>query len=136
MEEGLVLEAKGKMAKVQIKRRSTCDLCHACSMGLDDKMIAEAENEVGAKVGERVKIEIDSHRYLMAVLIVYIFPLMGLTLGCIIGKKIAGSELAATCFGMAGLILFCGIIYGVNCWMGRRPKRKGKLNPKITRVIA
>lgn len=135
-EEGLVLETTEKIAKVQIKRKSTCGLCGACSMGSSNLMITEAENEIDAKVGERVKIEVVTPHYLIAVLVVYIFPLMGLVIGCIIGQKIFGTELASICSGMAGLILSFGVIYGINCWIDRRPKRKGKLNPKITKVIA
>ena len=135
-ERGLVLEIEEKVAKVQIECKVACGFCYACSTGLDNKMIIEAENEIGAKVGERVKIETDPHRYLMAVLVVYIFPLMGLVIGYIIGQKIFGTELASICFGMAGLILSFWIIYGLNCWMDRRPKRKSKLNPKIIKVIA
>jgi len=135
-EEGLVLEIEGRAAKVQIEPKAACGFCHACSMGLDNKMIIEAENEIGAKVGERVKIEVAAPHYLIAVLVVFIFPLMGLVIGCIIGQKIFGTELASICFGMAGLILSFGIIYGLNCWIDKRPKRKSKLNPKIIKVIA
>ena len=131
-EEGRVIEIEGNIAKVQIERKALCDSCRACNMSSGDVMIADAENVASAKVGEKVEVEIDSPRYLKVVFTVYIFPLIGLIVGYIIGESITNSELAGIFSGIGGLFLCFGLIYSYD----KRLRRSGKLKSKISRVIS
>ena len=130
-EEGRVMEVEGKIAKVGIERKALCDSCRACNMSSDNVMIAEAENVVGAKAGERVEVEIDAPHYLKISFMLYIFPLIGLIFGYIIGEKITDSESAGICFGIGGLFLTFGLVYLYE----KTLRKRGKLKSKISRVI-
>jgi sigma-E factor negative regulatory protein RseC len=130
-EEALVLATEGDRAQVQFRRKSACDICRACSMGSGGVMIAEVENKIGAEAGKKVKVEIDSPSVLKAALIVYLFPLLGLISGFIIGEGITGSEATGIYSGIGGLILSFGIIYLIDKRLGKKEKFK----PKIIEVI-
>jgi len=62
--------------------------------------------------------------------IVYIFPIVGLIVGYLIGEGIFGSELVGICFGIGGLLLSFRVIY----WYDKRLKRERKLRSKIIRI--
>lgn len=129
-EEDLVLESEGETAKVEIKRTTTCKGCGICRMGSSDTMIAEVENPGGAKVGDKVEVEVDTPLILKVAFIVYIFPIVGLIVGYLIGEGIFGSELVGICFGIGGLLLSFRVIY----WYDKRLKRERKLRSKIIRI--
>lgn len=86
-EEGTVLETKGEMAIVQIKRSAACDTCKCCHVAEQSEfMTTEALNKVQANVGDRVVIEIEQKEVLAASTIVYILPLVLMIVGYIIGS--------------------------------------------------
>lgn len=131
-EEGLIVEVRGELAKVEIQRSSACGHCHACQMGTNGMMIAEVQNPVNAKVGEKVKIETPSGAVLKATFMVYIFPLTGLAVGYIIGKAITHSELIGIGLGI-GMIVFSFFLLH---WYDKKIARSKKLVPKITEVVS
>lgn len=49
-EEGRVINSKGALATVEIERKSACGTCRACTLGIGNTMITEAENPLGAKI--------------------------------------------------------------------------------------
>ena len=130
-EKGLVLEIAGETAKIEIKRTTTCKGCSICRMGSSDTMIAEVENPGGAKGGDKVEMEVDTSSILKIAFIVYIFPIVGLIVGYLVGERITGSELVGICFGIGGLILSFRVIY----WYDKRMKRERRLRSKIIRII-
>lgn len=87
IEEGKVIEVKGDIAKVQIQRSTSCGTCRACWKSEEGRLVACAENLVGAKVGQKVKVEV-SGSILKAAFIVYILPLLGLIVGYGVGSSI------------------------------------------------
>ncbi|MBA7486964.1 hypothetical protein ES707_22526 [subsurface metagenome] len=131
LEEGWVVEATGKIAKIQIERKTFCDACRVCKMWPSNVMVAEAENLAGAKAGERVEVEIACPHYLKSAFMLYIFPLIGLVLGYIVGERVASSELLSICLGIGGVIL----CFTITCWYDKRLRGRGKLKCKISRVI-
>ena len=88
IEEGRVIEVKGDIAKVEIRRSISCGTCRACWMAEGGKMIASGQNLIGAKVGSKVKVQV-SGSILKAAFIVYILPLLGLIIGYGVGSFIS-----------------------------------------------
>ena len=117
-EEGKVIEVKGDIAKVEIRRSISCGTCRACWMAEGGKMIASGQNLIGAKVGQRVRLQV-SGSILKAAFVVYILPLVGLILGYGVGSSIskaigypAFSEKAGVISGLAFLVLsFIAVCY-------------------------
>lgn len=88
MEEiGFVTGRDGIYAKVLIGRKSgCCESCEKSSCDIpEDGIITEAVNPVGAQIGQRVRIVMQSHTYLKGILILYILPVLSLILGLVFG---------------------------------------------------
>ena len=82
-EEGIILETYGRIATVQIKNSGACSRCKAGCMERDGFMVAEAENPIGAKVGDTVSLGLDSKKALTASFVVFGLPLLALFIGVI-----------------------------------------------------
>ena len=85
--EATVVELKNGRAIVESQRLSACEGCHksaegenACSvcslLGGDRAIRTEAENSVGAKVGDRVVIESRTGRMLLYAALVFLLPVV------------------------------------------------------------
>ena len=85
-EYGLVVKIEDKNALVQFRRTSACGKCKACGMmaGQND-IIVEVPNEINAKVGQLVEVNIVMKKAIKASAIAYIFPLIMLVLGAVLG---------------------------------------------------
>ncbi|MGE5606917.1 MAG: SoxR reducing system RseC family protein, partial [Bacteroidota bacterium] len=59
-EVGQVIELSGSLAKVIVKRHSSCENCGACGIGGRAEMSFMLKNDIGARVGDRVLIEMHS----------------------------------------------------------------------------
>ena len=118
-EEGSVSRTDGEMALVRVTRGTACDNCAtsgACkSLGGGRDMEMEATNIVGAKVGDRVRVEVPSSSVAKMAFLVYLIPIMSLVLGAMLGMEIGAAasldpELCAlgtslACFSVAFLIV-------------------------------
>ena len=112
-EEGIIAEIVGDMAKVAILKKSACESCAAsgvCHPG--DQEYMEADNPLGAKKGQKVKVVVAPQIYLRASLIIYGIPMAALIGGAIVAKNIAvaygaetQSDLWAFFSGMACLVV-------------------------------
>lgn len=106
-EIGQVQEVKGEFITVKLQRHDACDHCNACSAGVEtEEMILEAENLCRAQKGDLVEISLEESNFLLAVVIMYVIPLLSLLVGITIGY-LAGSamqinqEIAALVVGFA-----------------------------------
>jgi sigma-E factor negative regulatory protein RseC len=82
-EEGIILETYGRIVTVQIKSAGACSRCKAGCMERNGFMVAEAENPIGAKVGDTVSLGLDSKKALTASFVVFGLPLFALFIGVI-----------------------------------------------------
>jgi sigma-E factor negative regulatory protein RseC len=113
-ETGLVLRIEGELAIVKTKRGAMCDGCHSggfCKalVGGSDMEVA-AINEVGAKVGDEVRVTIPSKTFLKASFLVYMVPVTALILGALLGSELGPNlspGVSSDVFAViCGLILF------------------------------
>ena len=131
-EEGRIIKTEGNLARVEIERKSACRTCGLCSLRGKNTMLAQAENSIGAKAGERVKIEIPSSVILKGALLFYILPLVALILGMVLGIKITNLQTGSLILGFSFFILSFILI-----WLhGKKIKAKNLYRPKITRIIS
>ena len=74
-----------KTAKLKMQRHSACASCGKCATTSEKKdIVVEVDNSIGAKVGERVAVNMESVNVLKAAVIVYILPLIGLIGGTVV----------------------------------------------------
>jgi len=73
-----------KTAKLKMQRHSACASCGKCTTTSEKKdIVVEVDNSIGAKLGDRVAVNMESMNVLKAVGIAYIFPLISLLIGTI-----------------------------------------------------
>ncbi|MDR1706151.1 MAG: SoxR reducing system RseC family protein [Clostridiales bacterium] len=74
------------MLTLNLKRGAACEGCKRCLAGLTEtEMVMEAENRCGAKIGDRVEVELRDGYLLRASVIMYGGPLAGLVTGVLAG---------------------------------------------------
>lgn len=110
-QQGYIVDiVDNKTAKLKMQRHSACASCGKCATTSEKKdIIVEVDNTIGAQVGDRVKVNMETVNVLKAAAIVYMLPLLFLLVGTITTYFILGSisyngnvELFS---GMIGLIL-------------------------------
>lgn len=83
-QEGIVIEVIGDhLARVKTSRHNDCENCGACPG--NSALVLEVRNDVGARVGQRVAIEVREVNMLKAAFIVYILPLILVFAGAVAG---------------------------------------------------
>lgn len=88
-ESGIVIKIDGKIATVELPKSEACERCRACSLGAGGMMCIEVENRPGAKVGDRVEIEISEGFVVRSLLLIYIGPVAALFIGYFLGALIS-----------------------------------------------
>lgn len=89
-QRGYIIElVDGTTAKIKMQKHSACAACGKCASSTDKKdIIVEVDNNIGAKVGDYVEVNMDSVNVIKAAAIVYIVPLIALLGGTIISYGI------------------------------------------------
>ena len=84
-QQGYVMEiVDNKTAKLRMKRHSACASCGKCATTSEEKdIIVEVDNTIGAKVGDRVEVNMETINVLKAAFIVYTIPLIALLIGTV-----------------------------------------------------
>ncbi len=102
-EEGIIIGIHNKTATVKVKSSYLCSHCKACLARDDGYMITEAENPIGAEIGDKVSLMINSNRLFGSSLLVFGLPLLSLFIGVITTNIIFGKQMLSLSIG---LILF------------------------------
>ncbi len=102
---GKVIRTSGLTATVEIVRASACgENCASCAGGCGGaKRTVTARNDVGAAVGDMVRMELSGNRVLFAAFIVYIIPIFLLIIG--LAAFGAGVGIAIFAAAFAALVL-------------------------------
>lgn len=126
-EEGVVIGVDGDKARVRIERSDACSRCRVCVQMGNGSMVIGAKNVIGSGVGERVSVEIDDSRHLRAAFMVFILPLAGLLVGCLMGLAFTGSEKIG-CLTGAGMSI---LVFMVLRWCDRKIGTRDQSWPRI-----
>ena len=129
-EIGRVIKVEGSQALVEMNRHSACAHCGICTLGIQDKMEILANNSLGAKVNDQVKVAVAGPVILKSAFVVYIIPLFGLVLGYLVGRYLGGEKLGVI-FGIGGVLL---ILSGLH-YYDRQLKKQNKLIVQITEIL-
>lgn len=89
-QNGRVVDIKGDIAVVMVRRHDVCGKCGGCGAALagSGENYVEAKNPLNAAVGHKVKISIDTAHVLKAAFVVYIVPVFALLLGIWAGQRL------------------------------------------------
>lgn len=139
-EEGIVVRVdEGNTVWVEATRSRSCEGCSsrgACHVGMADTMEAHAINEAGARVGDRVLMEIPHQSFITVSLLIYIFPIVALVAGAFTGQYLAGSltldaQAAAALVGF-GFFLVSVVVVVIT---GRIAGKSKRYLPKVIRIM-
>jgi len=137
-EEGIVTAVHTRTAWVKTSRNSACRHCSgrdSCQTQ-GKEMRVEAINLADAGSGDRVLISFETSSLLKATFLLYVFPILCMIAGAVIGQNIAprfhadGSVCSAL---FAFTFLFAAVVFVK--LKGNKMARKSAYQPKIVRVI-
>lgn len=129
-EQGIVSKVKSKnLVEVAFKRTEACEKCQMCH-NLEEGMVGiESVNEIGAKMGDIVEIEIPSGEVVKGSLVVFLLPVLFMIVGYLIGALL--NEFV----GVIGAILFLPLSFFVIRWYDKNIQQKEALRARILRVV-
>jgi sigma-E factor negative regulatory protein RseC len=89
---GVIISAHVDKVTVRMKKGTDCQGCRACdAFGSQQLLELEARNDIRAKIGERVDVEIQPAKILGSSFLVFVFPLLMMIAGYFIGMQLGGS---------------------------------------------
>lgn len=126
---GIVRKVEGHRAEIEIARSSSCgEKCSSCQGGCTGTgFTVVLENGIGAKEGDRVKIESKASNVVYSALFVYLVPVVMMILGMVYGSAFmqkvypgVNPDIAGLVFGLAALLVFYLLLKTVDRWLARR----------------
>lgn len=136
-ETGVVLSTQDGEALVRFSRTEACKKCGACQKGEDGNMLMQLRNDMNAKPGDHVVVELAEGRLMQASLLAYGFPLAMLLLGLVLGYYALPSLLPQIDQNLLAIALALALTaVSMIClrWTEKRRKRKGQYMPKAVLV--
>ena len=126
-----VIKLKGEFAQVRIGRNSACGSCGKCGMTENQKHIdLFAQNALGAKVGDKVELEIQETNTSQLAFVGYILPLIPALILLFVALSLWG-ELWAV------LLFFVGYAMGfaIVALIDKGKKHKWMASPNIIKIL-
>lgn len=130
---GEVVELRGKKALVRIQRTSACgENCTECQGGCKPtSAVTEATNGISAKVGDTVKIQMNSLAYISLAFIGYIFPILVCIATYFVVKLFTDNTVIADTAAIGSLIAVLIIFYIVD----KLPKKSTVFSTRIIKIL-
>lgn len=135
MEEvGRVVEVSGDTVRVELEATERCSYCGAkilCHPGASNKMYIEAINEVGARLGDKVKIGIGTKVYFLSAFLLFIAPIVAFLVCFVVTRMLTGREDLAVVCGLGGVVVFFVWLVGVN----RKVTKSKNFHPVVKEIM-
>lgn len=112
------MKTSGTAAVVKTVKSGACKGCSSrgsChSMGESNDMEVDAINTAGARVGDRIVLNLESGPLLKATFLLYVFPIILLIIGAAVGQQIAtmlGQESSGLSVLLGFIFLFAAVLF-------------------------
>ena len=131
---GIVVLTNGNNATVVLKEYSECEGCEFsrfCNIGKSGRRII-CNNNKRARVGDLVEVDSTKKNLVIAGVLNFVFPLLLLIIGIIIGLKVWKSEL----FGFILAILFLILYFLIFIYVDKKIIKSGKIIPEVLRILS
>jgi sigma-E factor negative regulatory protein RseC len=138
-ELGWVRAIEGEEATVVLPRRSECDRCKVCTMGVEstDTLEIKARNVAGASIGSQVTVEVGTS-LLGVSMVVYVVPLLLLFAGYYVGAAFAEFAFGAAAAQPVGIVAsFLGVALGFVyiASYDRRLRQSVERGPRVVSIV-
>ena len=110
-EAGIVKSIEGDIAVIKMQRGAKCDGCTACRMAEGGVMEIDAFNDKDAKIGDHVNIEIKPSKIMGHSFLIFIFPLIALIIGYILGNHLLPTKPESEGPGIIGGLIGLGLSF-------------------------
>ena len=130
---GEVVELRGRQALVRIKRTSACgENCASCEGGCKPtSSVITATNGISAKVGDTVKLQMNSAAFMLLAFIGYILPIIVCILTYFIVEGITGNTVVADISAIGALISVLVLFYIID----KLPKKPTIFSTRIIKIL-
>ena len=134
-ETGVVITQQGDLVQVQMTKREKCGECNVCHAFGPGHMVIEADNGIGANIGDVVDVEIEPHKVLTYSFLLFVFPILMMIAGYYVGRFIS-DQFAASGDLFAILCSFFGLLLSLVFlrMYDRRIRKRGKSSARVMRV--
>ena len=140
-EQGIVIKTDSSAAWVKTIKTGDCAGCTArgsChSLGNNADMEVKAINQAGAVAGDRIVLLFETSSLLKATFLLYVFPILLLIIGAVIGQEIAPH----IDFNPSGLSAFTGFSFFIAAVLvikarANKMALKNEYRPKVVKILA
>lgn len=131
-ETGVVVKTERQRATVKVDKKDECSKCGMCLFPKGASFIEySATNEINAKVGDSVVIEMQKDAKFLAICLVFIVPLILIGVAFLINYFLTKSDIWIVIFS-CGLI---GLWFSLLALIDKKLKKINGFSPKITQII-
>lgn len=130
IQKGKIVETEKKVARIQLYSTPECSGCGVKLICKGDHII-EAINEIGAKRGDTVEIEVEEGRSLKIGVLTFLAP-VAVFMGVFVGSRgvFKGEGVPFLC-SLVGVVIFFLLLHKID----KKLKTEKKWLPKIIRII-
>ncbi|MDD4179489.1 MAG: SoxR reducing system RseC family protein [Candidatus Margulisbacteria bacterium] len=130
LDRGIVCRIEGEKAFIEIAASEKCRGCSACQLLASGQKGVEAENLVGAKIGDLVEVDIPVKGKMLAPIIAFGLPVFFLFLGIILGSFI--SQRYAIIWGLIFFAVSIRLVRLLDDLLAARPAFKNRITRRLT----
>lgn len=137
-EKGIVTATGPGTARVRTLPNEACAGCSSCGTCNAQREEAEVEaiNEIGARIGDRILLDIKTSAFLKATFLLYVLPVIGLTIGAMGGLPVAerfgyDPSVCSAVFGFGAFFLTVAFVRV----KGNRMGNERAYRPQIVKVL-
>jgi len=135
-EQGKVIQTWGHKAKVEISPSgNACFGCPGASIcqpaGEKGERWIEVVNEPGAKVGDRVLMEMEKGKLVTGILLLFLFPMGMLLTGAILGDLLTHRQVYSAVTGGIFLAISLVTLY----LLGKKSRKKEEFQIRIVKIL-
>ena len=139
-EEGIIIQVNQDTAILKTRQMTACESCsekETCHSTGGGKKIMEVEavNTVNAQVGDIVMVTFETGRLFMLSFLLYVFPIILMIIGALIGENMAHDFNAnpSAVSALVGFAFFFAAMTVVKL-MDSKARKTGKYRPEIIKI--
>ncbi len=130
-ELGVVTAVKGKKATVKVDKKDECSKCGMCLFPKNASSIEfEADNLVGANVGDTVCFERQTDGKLLGILLVFLVPLLLIGISAVLCYFVIKKEIYMLIISLPAIVIW----FFVLSFIDKKIKKTSKFRSVITAV--
>ena len=131
-EVGLVVKTEKDRAIVKVDKKDECSKCGMCLFPKNaSSTLFSAVNEMGAKEGDTVLIEVTSNSKLLGAVLAFLVPLLLIMLSAVITFAVIGKELYMLVLSV-GLVAIWYLILPI---IDKKLKTWDKFSPSVIKIL-